>query len=148
MKFAYEFEMDTFSGPSLVYPGKVLDQIDYRLNLWPGHGLADDATAIQFAEGEYVKANEYGAFIRDPGGFLLTTYLPRTTKAFAGFRKLGPMTSAISIPINFIGQFGDPEVRESVLKLLEAASEVTKWRGAVAKVTKAVRAAGLPSRGP
>jgi uroporphyrinogen-III decarboxylase len=145
IEFMNEFEMDTFSGPGLVYPGRVLDQIDYRLNLWPGHGLADDVTAIQFVEGEYMKADEYEAFIRDPAGFLLSTYLPRTTKAFAGFRKLGPMTNAISIPINFIGQFGDPEVRKSVYTLLDAASEMMKWREVVGDVTKAVRAAGLPS---
>lgn len=145
IKFMSEFDMDTFSGPGLIYPGRVLEQIDFRLNLWPGHGLADDVTAIQFVEGEYMKADEYDAFIGDPAGFLLSTYLPRTTYAFRGFRKLGPMTSAISVPMNFIGQFADPEVRESVVKLLDAASEMTKWREAVGTVTKAVRAAGLPS---
>jgi len=145
MKFVNDFEMDTFSGPGLIYPGKVLDLIDYQLNLWPGHGLADDVTAIQYVEGEYMKADEYGAFIRDPAGFLLTTYLPRTTRAFAGFRKLGPMTNAISIPMGFITQYGDPEVRESVQKLLDAALETMKWREAVGEATRAVRAAGLPS---
>jgi uroporphyrinogen-III decarboxylase len=145
LQFMRDVDMDTFSGPGLVYPGKVLDLIDYRLNLWPGHGLADDVTAIQFVEGEYMKADEYDTFIRDPSAFLLNTYLPRTTYGFRGFRKLGPMTSAISIPMNFIGQYGDPEVRESVQKLLDAAAEMMTWRQAVGEVTKAVRAAGLPS---
>jgi uroporphyrinogen-III decarboxylase len=145
IKFLHEFEMDSFAGPGLVYPGKVLDDIDYRLNLWPGHGLADDVPAYQFVEGEYMKADEYDAFIRDPAGFLLTTFLPRTTGAFAGFRKLGPMTSLMGVPIPYIAQYGDPEVRESVRKLLEAALETMKWRDAVMEVTKAAREAGLPS---
>jgi hypothetical protein len=63
-----------------------------------------------------MKADEYDAFIRDPAGFLLTAFLPRTTGAFAGFRKLGPMTSLIGVPIPYIAQYGDPEVRQSVRK--------------------------------
>ena len=143
--FMREFDMDAFSGPGLIYPAKVLEDIDYRLYLWPGRGLADDVTAYQFVEGEYMKADEYDAFIRDPAGFLLTTYLPRTTRAFAGFRKLDSMASLIGVPIPFIAQYGDPEVRESTRKLLEAALETMKWRDAVAHVTRAALEAGLPS---
>ncbi len=145
IKFLHDFEMDTFAGPGLVYPGKVLEDIDYRLHLWPGHGLGDDVPAYQFVEGEYMKAEEYDAFIKDPADFLLTTFLPRTTGAFAGFRKLGPMTSLIGVPIFYIAQYGDPEVRESVRKLLEAALETMKWRDAIMEVSRATREAGLPS---
>ena len=41
LKFIDEFEMDTFIGPGLVLPGKVLEAIDFKLEKWPGHGLAD-----------------------------------------------------------------------------------------------------------
>jgi uroporphyrinogen-III decarboxylase len=145
IKFLNEFEMDSFAGPGLVYPAKVLNDIDYRLYRWPGHGLGDDVPSYQFVEGEYMKADEYDAFIKDPAGFLLTTYLPRTTGAFEGFGKLGPMTSLIGVPIFYIAQYGDPEVRESVRKLMEAALETMKWRDAVMEVSKTAREKGVPS---
>jgi len=70
-----------------------------------------------------MKAEEYDAFIKDPAHFLLSTYLPRSSGAFAGFRKLGPMTMLIGVPVFYISQYGDPEVRASTKVLLEAA-----WR--------------------
>ncbi len=145
IKFMREFEMDAFTGPGLVYSAKTLEDLDYRLHLWPGHGLADDGVAYQYVEGEYMQADEYDAFINDPAGWLLTTYLPRTTAALGGFRKLGPLTSLIGVPAAFIAQFGDPEVRESVQKLLDAALETMKWRDAVSEAVRAAREAGLPT---
>jgi uroporphyrinogen-III decarboxylase len=145
LKFFYDFEMDTFGGPGFVFPGKVLDSIDYKLHLWPGHGLADHIPSYQFIEGEYMKPEEYDAFIRDPADFLLRTYLPRSNGAFAGFRKLGPLTPFIGIPVFYITQFGDPEIRAAVQALLDAGQESAKWQAAVAEVSQVVREAGVPS---
>jgi uroporphyrinogen-III decarboxylase len=92
-----------------------------------------------------MKAEEYDAFIRDPADFVLRTFLPRSVGAFAGFRKLGPLTPFVGIPVFFITQFGDPEVRASVQALLEAALEGVKWQGAVMDVSKAAKEAGFPS---
>lgn len=145
LKFLNDFEMDAFPGPGLIYPGKVLESIDYRLHHWPGHGLAEDVSSYQYIEGEYMRTEEYDALIKDPAQFLLTTYLPRTVGAFAGFRKLGPMTQLLGVPVPYIAQYGDPEVRASVRTLLEAALETMKWREAVDDVNRAARAAGVPS---
>ncbi|MCJ7813186.1 hypothetical protein MUP95_07725 [bacterium] len=65
--------------------------------------------------------------------------------AFAGFRKLSPLTPFVGIPVFFINQFGDPEIRASVQALLDAAEEGTKWLAAVAEVNQAVHEAGIPS---
>ena len=145
LKFFNDFEMDAFGGPGFVLPGKVLDSIDYKLHLWPGHGLADHIPSYQYIEGEYMKPEEYDAFIRDPADFLLRTFLPRSVGAFAGFRKLRPMTPFIGIPVFYITQFGDPEIRASVQALLEASLEGVKWQAAVMEVSQAVREAGIPS---
>jgi uroporphyrinogen-III decarboxylase len=145
LKFFNDFEMDTFGGPGFVFPGKVLDSIEYKLHLWPGHGLADHISSYQFIEGEYMKPEEYDAFIRDPSDFLLRTYLPRSNEAFAGFRKLGPLTPFIGIPVFYITQFGDPEIRAAVQALLDAGQECAKWQEAVAEVSQAVLEAGVPA---
>ena len=76
-KFIHEFELDTFGGPGLVLPGKVLDRVDFRLHVWPGHGLPDDAETYQFVESENMRADEYDALIRDPSDFWLRTFIPR-----------------------------------------------------------------------
>jgi uroporphyrinogen-III decarboxylase len=145
LKFFNDFEMDTFGGPGFVFPGKVLDSIEYKLHLWPGHGLAGHISSYQFIEGEYMKPEEYDAFIRDPADFLLRTYLPRSNGAFAGFRKLGPLTPFIGIPVFYITQFGDPEIRAAVQALLDAGQECAKWQEAVAEVSQVMLEAGVPS---
>jgi uroporphyrinogen-III decarboxylase len=123
----------------------VLDGIDYRFHLWPGHGLADDSSSYQFVEGEYMKPEEYDAFTRDPADFLLRAYLPRAAGAFAGFQKLRPLTPFVGIPVFYITQFGDPEIRAAVQALLDAGRESAKWLDAVAEVGQAAREAGVPS---
>jgi uroporphyrinogen-III decarboxylase len=145
LKFLNDFELDTFAGPGLVLPGKMLDSIDYKLHHWPGHGLADNISLYQYIEGEYMKAEEYDAFIRDPADFMLRTFFPRSVGAFSGFRKLGPLTPFVGIPVFYITQFGDPEVRASAQALLEAALEGLKWQTAVVDIGQAAREAGIPS---
>jgi uroporphyrinogen-III decarboxylase len=144
LKFLSDFEMDAFPGPNLVYPAKVLESIGYRFHQWPGHGLADDVSSYQYLEEEYMKPEEYDALIKDPAHFLLTSYLPRMAGAFAGFRKLGSMAQLFGLPVSFVAQYGDPEVRTSVQALLEAALETVKWREAVAGINRAALQAGVP----
>lgn len=146
LQFLKDFEMDTFMGPGSVLPGKVMDGIDYKLHCWPGHGLPDDTTMpLQAVEGEYMSPDEYDDFIEDPSDYLLRTYLPRCAGAFAGFRKLPPLTPLVAIPVAYMLAFADPEVRASVQALLDGAAEGAKWRSAVADVGAAALAAGLPS---
>src|SRR4030043_763894 len=41
LKFLLDFDLDTFAGPGLVLPGKMLDNIDYKLHYWPGQRFGD-----------------------------------------------------------------------------------------------------------
>jgi uroporphyrinogen-III decarboxylase len=144
LKFLDDFEFDAFAGPGLVFPGKMLDRIDYKLHYWPGHGLADDISLYQYIEGEYMKPEEYDAFIRDPADFMLRIFLPRSVGAFAGLRNLGPITPFIGIPVFFITQFGDPEVRASVQALLDAGMEGVKWQETIKDINQSTQEAGIP----
>jgi len=139
LKFLKDFELDTFAGPAFVYPGKVFDLLDYKLQRWPGHGLADHISSYQYVEGEYMMPEEYDALIKEPLDYLVRTWLPRTVGAFAGFKKLGPMPLLEALPVFYLPQFADPEVKASMLALLDAAEECAKWWNAVAEVSKAAR---------
>ena len=145
LKFLHDFDMDTFGVPALVYPGKVFDMLDYKLMQWPGHGLAQDAPSYQYVEGEYMFPEEYDALIKEPFDYLVRTWLPRTVGAFAGFKKIGPMPLLENLPVFYLTQFADPEVRASILALLDAAREGAKWLSAVADVGRAGIEAGIPS---
>jgi hypothetical protein len=145
LKFLDEFELDTFAGPALLHPAKVMDMLDYKLQQWPGHGLADDIPSYQFVEGEYMLADEYDVLIKDPLDYLIRTWLPRTVGAFGGFRKLGHLPLMEYLPVFYITQFADPEVRASILALLDAAQEGARWLTAVRQVSEAALQSGVPS---
>ncbi len=144
-KFLKEFEMDTFIGPGLVLPGKVLESIDFKLEKWPGHGLADHIESYQFVEGEYIKPDEYDALIRDPSDFWLRTFLPRAAGAFKAFEKLPQLTVFISIPVFYLASFADPEICKALNTLMDAGKETMKWMNVVAEVNKESLEAGFPS---
>ncbi|MBA7689208.1 Uroporphyrinogen decarboxylase [subsurface metagenome] len=71
--------------------------------------------------------------------------MPRSVGAFAPFSKLGPMTVFVGIPVWYINQFGDPDIRKAYQTLLEAALECNKWMDVVMEVGKAALEAGFPS---
>jgi hypothetical protein len=145
LKFLHDFEMDSFLPPSLVFPAKVLEIVDYKVQKWPGHGLPDDAPSHQFIEGEYMPAEEYDAFIKDPSDYLLRYYLPRSNGAFKAFSKLSQLTPLVAIPVGYAVQFADPEIRQAYEKLFEAGQEAMKWAMAVGEVGQIALSAGFPN---
>ena len=49
-KYLRDFEMDSYTAPAMVLPGRVYDLLDYKGYNWPGHGLPDDATGHAVAK--------------------------------------------------------------------------------------------------
>ncbi len=145
LMFLNDFELDTSASPGVVPPGRALETIDARMTRWPGHGLGDDVRSQQFVEGEYMMADEYDAFIKDPHDFLLRTFLPRAAGAFVGLRNLRPGTLPMTMALAYVAQYGDPGVRASFLAILEAGLETMKWQAAVADVREAAITKGLPA---
>jgi uroporphyrinogen-III decarboxylase len=144
-KFIDEFEMDIYAGPGIVSPGRMFDKLDYKLFKWPGHGLSTDATSLQFAEGEYIKADEYDALIEDPSDFWLRVYLPRVFGAFEPFTQLDPFTSIIEIPTGYFVPYTRPDVRAALKVLLDAGKEMTEWQEAIGECDRKALSMGIPS---
>ena len=92
-KHAAELEM--FAAPPIMFPAKVYEILDYKQYAWPGHGLHLNGEGYQFVEGEYMTADEYDAFIRDPSDFWIRTFLPRAFGAFEPVRMFGSATTII-----------------------------------------------------
>jgi uroporphyrinogen-III decarboxylase len=145
MKFLHDFEMDTYLGPELVMPGKVLEAIDFRLQVWPGHGLPDDNETYQFIEGEYMKADEYDALMTDPSDFWWRLFLPRVAKALKPLETLPQLSPMLAIPVFYILQYGRPEIQKALKVLMDAGTEANKWMQVVMECSRASLEAGLPS---
>jgi hypothetical protein len=93
-KAALEFQPDTIHGPmpSDSTPHILLGD---RMTAWPGHGVGAN-TQYQFVESEFMKEDEYDAFLDDPTDWVIRTYLPRAFKALEPFSQLPPLNQFIS----------------------------------------------------
>ncbi len=54
-----------------------------QMTKWPGYGL-DENGSFQFNEKEFMKPEDYDAFIADPSDFALRKYMPRAFSALEG----------------------------------------------------------------
>jgi hypothetical protein len=142
-KYTFDFAPDAHRGPYGL--GQVYDIIDYKLFLWPGHGVGVNMP-FQCVEAEYMKADEYDALIQDPSDFWMRVYLPRVIGVLEPFSKLSPFHRVIEIGGvgSFVSQYGRPEIRAAFDALFEAGEQAMKWREALTTSDKRVMAAGFP----
>jgi hypothetical protein len=61
-----------------------------RMTRFPGHGLPPNGS-FQFVEGEYMKPEDYDAFIADPGDWSIRKYWPRVFPELEGLGMLPPL---------------------------------------------------------
>ena len=61
-----------------------------RMTRWPGHGLPANGS-FQFVEGEYMKPEDYDAFLDDPADWAIRKYWPRVFKELEGLALLPPL---------------------------------------------------------
>jgi Uroporphyrinogen decarboxylase (URO-D) len=145
IKFIHDFDMDTYRGPSLVHSGRVMEMLDYKLYKWPGHGLDLDVKGYQFVEGEYMKADEYDAMMKDPSDFSFRIVAPRVSGTLEPFKRFAPFSSMMGRPINMVSTFTHPEVRAAFQALINAGIEMSKWQEAVRTCDQEALAIGLPN---
>jgi len=144
-KFLHDFEMDTYTGPGTILPGRVYDLLDYKLYTWPGHGLSNDATGFQYVEAEYMRADEYDALIRNPSDFWMRTYIPRVFGIFESFKNLQSFTDIIELPGSYFVPFSRPDLQATLQALIDVGKEFQKWTAVVSRCTREAQEAGVPS---
>jgi hypothetical protein len=147
LEFHRDFEPDVAVG-LLPYPGRSWDLLDFKLYVWGGQKLSDNAV-IQAVEGEYMMPEEYKEFTADPTAFWLKKYLPRAYGA------LGPMGMLPDFPrisesvdtIDLLVPFAMPPFQEMLKTMMEAAGELMKVLGSIGQTAGMVAAQGYPSMG-
>jgi len=144
-RYVLDFEPDAHMGIAIPTSGRVFDILDYKLYSWPGHGLPV-TSAYQYNEGEYMMADEYDEFIRDPDYFFQAIYFPRIFGKLEPFKAL-PHFANIQEML-FVGPnilaYGLPEVQEAYKALFEAGSEALKWIQIVGKFDQEMITLGFP----
>jgi hypothetical protein len=91
---ALEYQPDSIFGPMPGDPAPYFILGD-RMTAWPGHGLDPD-TQFQFVEHEFMKADDYDAFLEDPADWAIRAYLPRAFEKLDGFALLPPLAMFVS----------------------------------------------------
>ncbi len=77
-------------------PSRVLGD---RMTKWPGYGLGVN-DSFQFHEDEYMKAEDYDAFLADPADWSIRVYLPRV------FSKLEGLSNLPNLAMAALGYYG------------------------------------------
>lgn len=145
IKYMDDFgDMDTFMGPGFIPSGKISEALDSRINKLPGLGLPDDSPMNQFVEGEYMMADEYDIFMRDPTDYALRVNMPRTEGLFESFRKLPPLRYFM-MGEAWVAALADPDIRKTFQTLMDLSGEYRKWQEANAEIRELVLARGYPS---
>jgi len=141
-----ELEPDCYNPLVLnVAMGPVLEALDYKQLIWPGHGVGDHQP-YQYLDREYMKAEEYDEFIFDPTAFYLTKYLPRVLGVFDGMEEL-PYLPGLHY-FRLVGgmrAFAKPRVRAALEKIMKAAEEVERFSNVHIDFTNRMTAQGFPT---
>ncbi len=145
LKFIAEFDMDSYTGPGLVFPGRALEITDHLLHKWPGHGLPDKATIYQYVEKEYMKTDEYPRLLDNPGDYWFRTLLPRYVGSLAALANLPPLDATGGPPLGLYAAMAEPDVEAAFKSMVEAGKDVLKWQQAVGEISMASLAAGIPN---
>ncbi|MBN1191885.1 MAG: hypothetical protein JXA46_19190 [Dehalococcoidales bacterium] len=135
-------DMDTFVGPGLIPYGPLVEVLDPKIQVWPGHGLPLDATTQQMVEAEYMKADEYDLITSDPSDYHIRVNMPRTSGLLAPFAKLPPLRNLQAASL--VAILTDPEIRKTVQTLMDLGDIYKKWQDNIQYITRTTLARGFP----
>jgi len=143
LKFVDEYDSDTFDG-TLFFQAVSNDLMEAKAMKWPGHGLPDNAHSYQYVEGEYMKADEYDLFMKDPFDFQLRRLLPRTYGTFELFADTPSFASYQGLPQRLMAMCSDPRFIKLAKAINEASQAMPAFQKASAETTQAALARGFP----
>ena len=144
-----DFQTDVVSAGNS-YPGRVWEAVDFKLYIWPGHGLSDDADGVQYVEDEYMPFEDYDDFIADPTAYWNRVYLPRVLGTLEPIKRLGyPLAGSgatAAIP-GSMSWYGQPEVQTSLNKMMTAGKEMLDWQQRTGAASRRLASLGFPTMG-
>ena len=130
-----------------MYPGPLFELFGMTQFKWPGFNLPDNYTA-QFVENEYMTAEEYDAFLANPGDFTVRKILPRIANIFKPFSRLPPLHwfgSVLTLYTMGGALAGMPPFVQVMDRLKTAGVEATRYNAAKAKLIQELEEEGYPT---
>jgi uroporphyrinogen-III decarboxylase len=128
------------------FPGQVAEDIGLKSNKWAGHNLPDNQE-FQYVEKEYMLADEYDQFLKDPSDFVIRKLWPRMAEGLEPFGAL-PSFLALSHAFSPISEIailaGRPDVREMLERLIQVGEEMNKYLGFLDRTTQGLNEKGFP----
>jgi len=125
-------------------PGEVLEMVDPKNMMWPGHGAFG---THQFIEGEFMKPNEYDALLRDPTDYMLRLYLPRVSGAMEPFQMMHSLSSPAGGyrgALMMADALSTPEIASAIERLQKAGKELRKWHSKMVAFDEEIQKLGFP----
>jgi hypothetical protein len=143
-KTILDFDPDTYQ-IAVTSAGPVLEALGSKQILMPGRGISP-YHSHQFVEGEYMKADEYDAFLADPTGFFLRVYGPRVYSGLGALSKLPPLERMYwGLAEAFVpGMFTGPEFAQAFAAVATAGRETAKWNAINSRFNQEMEDLGYP----
>ncbi len=141
---ALEFQPDSIHGPFPADPKPYLLLGD-RMTVWPGHGVDED-TQFQFVESEFMRADEYDAFLEDPTDWVIRNYLPRAFANLDGLADMPPLSLFVfgSYYLNSLGVLTQGRLADSLRTFARALQAIAEDADRVKRNHERMAALGFP----
>lgn len=143
LKVLTDFEPDMAENPYVKFIGPVLDALDCQQARWPGRNLPPHLP-FQYIDQEYMKAEEYDAFLSDPSDFIIRRLWPRIFGALKGLEHLPPIHNVVSYSVGMGTAFGSPEVSEALDALRKVSEESRKTVSYIQSFSQKTKEMGFP----
>jgi hypothetical protein len=128
-----------------VQPGPVMELMQIRTAVWPGHGVEPNGP-YQFVEGEYMKAEEYDQFLKDQSDFNIRVLYPRCLGLLEPLSKLPSLSTLPSmVPYSAIG---DEAFVDMLEKLIRASRDSIVWQQKCKELFDEMNELGFPGKLP
>jgi uroporphyrinogen-III decarboxylase len=116
-----------------------------RMTRWPGVQLPD-SSSYQFDEHEFMKAEDYPAFLEDPSDWAIRTYLPRAFSELEGLALLPPLGMALYGYYNLFNSvvLTAPPVQRAFTAMAKAAAAQATWLAEQGQLMEEQIAIGVP----
>lgn len=118
-----------------------------RMTAWPGRDLGPEGS-FQFVESEFMKPEDYDAFIEDTSDWAIRQYLPRAFSKLGGLAELPPLGMAAFGTYTWLNlglALASPEVNASLQALGAAAQAQVATDAKIREGMARMAAAGVPA---
>jgi uroporphyrinogen-III decarboxylase len=122
----FDWDMVSMYG---TFPGKVGEIVGLKSVKWAGYNLPD-TQEIQYVEDEYMLADEYDLFLKNPSDFVIRTMWPRMATGLEPFSSFPPILVMADtfVPVQELASLaGRPEVRKMLEKLIKMGEEINLY---------------------